>query len=61
MAGSVGGILFPLMVGIILDNYKTAGNIGGGYNVIFIICGFAYLLAWAVMHFFAPKMEQVKI
>jgi len=61
MAGSVGGILFPLMVGIILDNYKTAGNIGGGYNVIFIICGFAYLLAWTVMHFFAPKMEQVKI
>ncbi|MCF0058843.1 MFS transporter [Dyadobacter sp. CY356] len=61
MAGSVGGILFPLMVGIILDNYKTAGNIGAGYNIIFIICGFAYLLAWTVMHFFAPKMEQVNI
>ncbi|MDQ6479728.1 MFS transporter [Dyadobacter sp. LHD-138] len=61
MAGSVGGILFPLLVGIILDNYKTAGNIGAGYNLIFIICGFAYLLAWGVMHFFAPKMEQVKI
>jgi len=61
MAGSVGGILFPLLVGIILDNYKAAGNIGGGYNIIFIICGFAYLLAWGVMHLFAPKMEQVKI
>ncbi|MBO9612343.1 MAG: MFS transporter [Dyadobacter sp.] len=59
MAGSVGGILFPLLVGIILDNYKAAGNIGGGYNVIFIICGCAYLLAWGVMHVFSPKMERV--
>lgn len=61
MAGSVGGIFFPLLVGIILDNYKAAGNIGGGYNVIFIICGFAYLLAWGVMHVFSPKMERVDI
>ena len=61
MAGSVGGILFPLLVGIILDNYKAEGNIGAGYNIIFTICGFAYLLAWGVMHLFAPKMEQVKI
>lgn len=61
MAGSVGGILFPLLVGIILDNYKAAGNIGGGYNIIFIICGCAYLLAWVVMHFFSPKMERVDI
>lgn len=61
MAGSVGGILFPLLVGIILDNYKAAGNIGAGYNLIFIICGFAYLLAWGVMHLFSPKMERVDI
>lgn len=61
MAGSVGGIFFPLLVGIILDNYKAAGNIGAGYNVIFIICGFAYLLAWGVMHVFSPKMERVDI
>jgi ACS family hexuronate transporter-like MFS transporter len=61
MAGSVGGIVFPLLVGIILDNYKAAGNIGAGYNIIFIICGFAYLIAWGVMHFFAPKMERVDI
>ncbi|ACT94058.1 MFS transporter [Dyadobacter fermentans] len=61
MAGSVGGILFPLLVGIILDNYKAAGNIGGGYNLIFIICGCAYLLAWGVMHLFSPKMERVDI
>lgn len=61
MAGSVGGILFPMLVGYLLDSYKSAGNISAGYNIIFIICGFAYMIAWLVMHFFAPKMEKVKI
>lgn len=61
MAGSVGGILFPLFVGHILDAAKTAGNINTGYNLIFVICGLAYLFAWVVMHFFAPRMEKVKI
>jgi len=61
MAGSVGGIIFPLIVGGLLDHYKALGNIGAGYNILFIICGCMYLLAWSVMHFFAPKMEEVKI
>lgn len=61
MAGSVGGILFPLMVGTILDSYKEAGNITAGYNIIFIVCGFTYLLAWGLMHLFAPKMEKVEL
>lgn len=55
MAGSVGGILFPLAVGIILDHYKILGNITAGYNIIFIMCGSAYLLAWLVMHFLTRK------
>ncbi len=61
MAGSIGGILFPLFVGWILDKYKLAGDIGAGYNIIFIICGSAYLIAWGVMHYFAPKNEKVVI
>ncbi|MCU0392287.1 MAG: MFS transporter [Thermoflexibacter sp.] len=61
MAGSVGGILFPLFVGYLLDSYKEAGNITAGYNILFTICGFAYLIAWVIMHLFAPKMEQVKL
>jgi MFS transporter, ACS family, hexuronate transporter len=61
MAGSVGGMIFPLIVGYLLDHYKAAGNIGAGYNIIFILCGSAYLLAWGVMHFFAPKNEVVNI
>ncbi|MCB0543566.1 MAG: MFS transporter, partial [Saprospiraceae bacterium] len=61
MAGAVGGILFPLLVGRLLDAYKAAGNIAAGYNLLFIICGCAYLLAWIIMHLFAPKMEQVEV
>jgi len=59
MAGSVGGILFPFLVGALLDHYKIAGHIGTGYNIIFVICGCAYLLAWGVMHYFAPSQKPV--
>lgn len=61
MAGAVGGILFPLLAGHLLDVYKALGNIGIGYNILFVICGCAYLLAWGIMHLFTPRMEQVKI
>ncbi|QQL50437.1 MFS transporter [Mucilaginibacter ginkgonis] len=61
MAGSVGGIFFPLLIGIILDTAKSAGNITAGYNILFIICGFAYLLAWLIMHLLTPKMEQAHV
>jgi ACS family hexuronate transporter-like MFS transporter len=61
MAGSVGGILFPIVVGRLLDSYKAAGNLAGGYNILFVICGCAYLLAWGVMHLFAPRMEKVSL
>lgn len=59
MAGAVGGILFPWLVGAVLDHYKAAGNIGAGYNLIFSICGSIYLVAWLIMHFFAPTMKKV--
>jgi ACS family hexuronate transporter-like MFS transporter len=39
MAGAVGGILFPILVGYLLDSYKAAGNLTGGYNLLFAICG----------------------
>ncbi len=61
MAGSLGGIVFPMIVGFLLDKYKLAGNISTGYNIIFTICGCAYLVAWVVMHLLAPKNEPVNI
>ncbi|MDN3582539.1 MFS transporter [Mucilaginibacter flavus] len=61
MAGSVGGILFPFLVGHILDYYKKGGHLLIGYNLIFLICGCAYLLAWFIMHLLSPKMKPVNL
>jgi ACS family hexuronate transporter-like MFS transporter len=59
MGGSTGAILFPLLIGIILDHFKGLGHINTGYNIIFVICGCTYVIAWLLMHFLAPRMEQV--
>src|SRR5262249_48322013 len=42
MAGSFGGILFPLYTGKLLDQFKASGNITTGYAILFGICGSAY-------------------
>ncbi|MBU6168581.1 MAG: MFS transporter [Bacteroidetes bacterium] len=60
MAGSVGGVLFPLFVGYILDVYKNLGNSTAGYNIIFFVCGLMYMLAWVIMHLISPKMTPFK-
>ncbi len=49
MMGSVAGIVFPLLIGIVLDFFKNAGNINGGYNIIFFIAGIAYVSAWLII------------
>ena len=61
MAGAVGGILFPMLVGSLLDSYKAAGNLAGGYNLLFTICGFTYLTAWAIIHLLTRKPKIVEI
>lgn len=49
MAGALGATLFPLLVGTLLDHFKLHGNINAGYNILFVICGSAYLVAWVAM------------
>jgi ACS family hexuronate transporter-like MFS transporter len=61
MAGSIGGILFPLLIGILLDHFKSLGILSTGYNIIFIICGSSYLVAWLMIQLLAPKMTTVEI
>jgi len=61
MAGAVGGILFPLLVGHLLDSYKQAGNIVAGYNVLFTLCGFTYLLTWAMIHYLTRRRTKVSL
>jgi ACS family hexuronate transporter-like MFS transporter len=61
MAGAVGGILFPLLVGFLLDTYKEAGNLTGGYNILFTICGLTYLTAWLIIHLLTRKHSNVRL
>lgn len=61
MAGAIGGILLAKVAGLLLDHYKALDSIETGYYIMFIFCGVAYMLAWVVMHFLAPKMERVKM
>ena len=55
MAGAVGGMLIALVVGEILQ--RTNGN----YVPIFIIAGAVYLVALAVVHVLAPKLEMANL
>ncbi len=61
MAGAVGGILFPMLIGSLLDTYKAAGNLAGGYNIIFTICGFTYLIAWLIIHLLTKTGKVVEL
>ncbi len=65
MAGAVGGILFPILIGYLLDSYKMQGNLAGGYNLLFTICGFTYLFAWFIIYLLTkkqtPKVETAQV
>lgn len=61
MAGAIGGILFPLFIGSVLDTYKAAGNLQAGYNLIFTICGCTYLIALLIIHLLTRNKEKVSL
>jgi len=61
MAGAVGGILFPILVGSLLDQFKAIGNITAGYNILFTVCGFTYLIALGIIHLLTKKGERVRL
>jgi ACS family hexuronate transporter-like MFS transporter len=58
-AGSTAGMIFPIFCGILLDKFTAAGNVTGGYTILFLICAFAYLVAFALNHLFAPRFEEL--
>jgi len=59
MAGSLGGILFPIYSGRLLDRFQAAGNVTAGYAILFAVCGSAYLIAFVIAHLLAPKFEPI--
>jgi ACS family hexuronate transporter-like MFS transporter len=54
MAGAVGGMLIAKLTGFILE--RT-----GSYLPVFLIAGFAYLAALAIVQVLSPKLEPVKL
>jgi ACS family hexuronate transporter-like MFS transporter len=60
-AGSLGGIIFPIYAGKLLDRFQASGNITAGYAILFAICGSAYLVAFVVNHLLAPKFEPIDL
>lgn len=61
MSGSIASTLFPIIVGSLLAYYKGLGNIAAGYNVLFIISGCAYFLAWIIIQLLTRKMKSVEL
>jgi len=60
MAGALGSTLFPIFVGRLLDHFKALGNVDTGYNIIFAICGCAYLVAWLLMRVLQPVEARIE-
>ena len=61
LAGALGGMYFPIYCGKMLDQFKEAGNITAGYAILFAICAFAYLVAFAIHHLLVPSLERVRL
>jgi ACS family hexuronate transporter-like MFS transporter len=54
MAGAIGGMLIAKIVGYILQWT-------GSYRIPFLIAGFSYLLALAVIHLLTPRLEPARM
>nr|WP_202390819.1 MFS transporter [Flavobacterium sp. Sd200] len=61
MAGGIGGALVSVLVGRVLDYYKTMGSVTTGYAIVFSVCALIYLIAWSFMKVLVPKMKIVKL
>ena len=61
MAGSLGDLLFPILVGSLLDTYKAVGDISIGYNILFVVCGSAYVLALISIHLLVPALNEASL
>lgn len=54
-AGAIGGIILPYYAGKVLDQNPSY------YLPMFVVAGVAYLIALAVIHSLAPKLEQARV
>jgi ACS family hexuronate transporter-like MFS transporter len=60
MAGGLGGIAFTALIQKqLIAHYSDQPDMA--YFITFIICGSAYLLAWALMFALVPRMEPIQL
>jgi len=60
MAGSIGGMLFPVDSGRLLDQFRGVDDLNAGYAILFGICALTYLLADALNHLLALRFEPIR-
>jgi ACS family hexuronate transporter-like MFS transporter len=61
MAGALGGMLFPIVTGMLLDSYKGSGNVAAGYEILFGFCAGAYLFSLVLLQLLNPRLDPVQI
>jgi MFS transporter, ACS family, hexuronate transporter len=54
-AGAMGGVLFQGYTGRVLQADPTA------YGKVFVVCGFAYVTALAIIHLIVPRLEPARL
>lgn len=60
MAGSLGGFMFPILTGALLDYFERRNQATAGYSILFGICASAYLLTICLHHALAPRFEPMR-
>jgi len=61
MAGAIGGMVFPIVTGVLLDHFKAAGNVAAGYGVLFAFCAAAYLISLGLLQWGNPRLELISL
>ena len=59
MAGQIGSVLFQTAVGLTLSWFAAQGNASHGYDIIFMVCGSAYLVAFVIFSLIIPNIKMV--
>lgn len=59
MAGQIGSVLFQTAVGFTLSYFAAQGNASHGYDIIFMVCGSAYLAAFVIFSLIIPNISMV--
>ena len=53
-AGAVGGMIFSLYIGQVLERFGT-------YSLIFYVAGSVYLIALLIIHLLSPRLDEAKV